>query len=546
MVIRENAEELASIEAQLGDVRRLLIARGLRFRFWELVPSPWADDEEEWRLGWRELGFYFLLECVGWVIVFACLGTLDTPRGLLQVAVLAGICSGVTFGVHLRLTRPVLLPFRTQTLRRVMDTRSRQARQGGRYVGGWWMWGAAVYGLPVAYAVIHSAISVVTILVALALVGGGLVETWAGRILLASDAGLWAAPLSALLIPKFGVAVALNLALVRRSARRSRTALLLSEVARLLFELAMREAFCSGVYVCLALLGVGLGSRGISPIVGLSLLLVFFFWLISPTQYMAIWLTMSALLATFSMLPNLVRLPVTILVAATVAATIIFLNPGGWQLVSELRGGAVPMVACLTYLLPTAVVALLHRKVIVDKLRDEGWGAHEKVSAGTLVQQCEALGVSVAEPTCDLIANATDHDREPSDSEFLLLLAKNAIKVLALVVLVPLVMFIFLLVYFNLTVSDRVLAMWTVDYNRPEPVFVLGVWISSWQAIRIKAAALLAVLGGGSSLAALVGDESRIERFVGQAFARDLYLDMCLLTLQRVLLRAAWRAMRRG
>ena len=193
------------------------------------------------------------------------------------------------------------------------------------------------------------------------------------------------------------------------------------------------------------------------------------------------------------------------------------------------------MVACLTYLLPVAALALSHRKVIGDKLRDQGWGVHENISVTTLIQECEALGVRVVEPARDLIANSIDQARQPTPSEWFLLFAKNAVKLLTLMVTVPLVLFLFLLVYFNLIVSDQVLAMWTTSYNRPEPVFMLGIWITSWQAIRIKAAALLAVLSAASSLTTLAGDESRLATFVGQAFARDVYLDMCLLTLQRIL-----------
>lgn len=226
-------------------------------------------------------------------------------------------------------------------------------------------------------------------------------------------------------------------------------------------------------------------------------------------------------------LPGLVQLRFTLLGISFLAATIPFLNSDSWQLVSRIGFLQILYVAFLIYLIPIGMLLYEQRKLFEEEWK-RIWTENPTISVNEALSACNVVGLetelfgSLIDSSIDQIDTINDQNR---------LKIKNILKGGILLMMLPLLVFLFSWIFFMLLIGDDLLQKWTEGYFDVTSSSSFWDFADNWEGLRIKAALLLSTLSTTSTLGSLLAAKEDLRDLIRNSFLSDIELDRKLLVL---------------
>ena len=150
-----------------------------------------------------------------------------------------------------------------------------------------------------------------------------------------------------------------------------------------------------------------------------------------------------------------------------------------------------------------------------------------------LVEQSEAAGLALDDATREALRAGLAGATPLAPLDFPVVMLKNVARWVVFVFLTPATVFLFILILFNMIMGDELLTNWLANSSTPAPLTFMGVVISPYTYIRVKAAIFLALLSAGSTIVTLFNSREELAAFIKEEFVKDIRLDKHLLALYR-------------
>ncbi|HEX8146765.1 MAG TPA: hypothetical protein VF591_06270 [Pyrinomonadaceae bacterium] len=484
---------------RLRPIRRRLILRGLRFTFWHYLPSPYLDLRT--RFIWGVLNSF-----VFWLIVSLLIGF--GPVKILSAGAMLAILQAIPFLLNI-FAQSVIFD------KRLADFISRHLFN------------------PVDWVLLTNVFAVLSSYFFDFVVTLAGLSFYIGRqdVFAVGSSVVGVVENSLINHPHVGVSFVL-----------AGTALIILDIfASIDRPTAPLKKFrrAAGYSLFTILPIIFLISFGISffkdkpSLAALTLLLMGLQGLVGSPLLFVVWLMLSGLAATFTMMLNLIQVRANVLALTTLAATIPFLNSDSWQLVSRLEWPRLAGVAFLVYVLPILLLVVSKWDVIKEEMYTKGWVQGEEFTEEGLVGRSEAAGLELDDATREAVRAGLSEAEPLAPLDFPVVMLKGVAKWVVFVVLTPATVFLFILMLFNMIMGDELLTNWLANPSTPAPLTVMGVVIGPYTDVRVKAAIFLALLSAGSTIVTLFNSREELAAFIREEFVKDIKLDKHLLALYR-------------
>jgi len=481
-------------------IRRMLLLKGLRFTFWNYIPTPHEDNRV--RFIWGYFNNFVL-----WMVIFIWIG-LPVPQFILYAAILAFVQKIVgIFLFILQLYRPI-----EESIKELPSFI--QSNLSLYFYARFICW------LAIAYV-----FDILVVMTGFSLLLGqqdiAATELWIMNLienyfLRTPFIGISVIILSvALLIVNHFISIAKFMGLSERIWYS-----IIYPLTSFLPSLLIFYVGFSSLKNNFSLLAIILVIIGIRGILGTYIVLLS-------------WLLISGFFATISMLFNLVQVRANVLALTTLAATIPFLNADSWQLVSQLKWSVLAGIIFLVYLLPILLLIVSKWEMIRKEIYLTGWKPRERLSYSKLLKESEALGLKLESIAESLGITTPVKPQRPTRMDFYTVMLKVVAKWIIFFVLTPAAVLILIFLFFNLIMSDDLLSKWLEQFASSPSVTFLGYEINPYTNIRIKAATFLALLSAGSTIVTLFNSKDELKTFINEEFVKDIWQDKQLLVVYR-------------
>jgi hypothetical protein len=122
-----------------------------------------------------------------------------------------------------------------------------------------------------------------------------------------------------------------------------------------------------------------------------------------------------------------------------------------------------------------------------------------------------------------------------TNDDIRIITTKVLFRAAAILIFLPLVTFLFTLIFFWIVISNQVLSAWVSgNFIIPAPMINSLFAIDGLSVLRIKAALLLSFFSSTLTIGTFITSEGKLDQFVKQEFASDIDTDKQLLVLNKL------------